>query len=249
MGDTPWGTAVVDNVGVVTETERPLSIDLESPYLICFEEGPDVVYDVKIRDAPRVGWYRFEAPPGLHRLTLPTDANVQAWVNGTPARVEEGAAVFDDPPRGVSQVALRVEMNPGEYAGAAFVEPIGFELKGGIVEPGLWSESALPTYSGIGVYTQTVTLDGEDSVAPLMLDLGQVLVAAEVVVNGKSAGVRLARPFTFDLSGLLHEGDNRLVVRVANTIAPHYDTIPSLAQGPTDSGLIGPVVLYRGERK
>ena len=34
------------------------------------------------------------------------------------------------------------------------------------------------------------------------LDLGQVLVAAEVFINERSAGVRLARPFKFDLSGL-----------------------------------------------
>lgn len=108
---------------------------------------------------------------------------------------------------------------------------------------------ALPTYSGLGVYTQTLTLSAADLSAPLTLDLGQVLVAAEVFVNGKSAGVRLARPFTFDLFGLLRAGDNTLEVRVANTIAPHYTTIPSLAQGPTESGLIGPVSLYRAERK
>ena len=78
-----------------------------------------------------------------------------------------------------------------------------------------------------------------------MLDLGQVLVAAEVLVNGESAGVRIARPFTFDLTGRLKPGENTLEVRVANTIAPHYDTIPSDAQGPVDSGLIGPVALYQ----
>ena len=37
--------------------------------------------------------------------------------------------------------------------------------------------------------------------------------------------------------------DNTIEVRVANTIAPHYTTIPALHLGPTASGLIGPVIL------
>ena len=248
MGDAPWGMEVVHHVGAVTETKRPLSIELESPYLVCFEEVPDLVYDVKPRHAPRIGWYRFDAPPGLHKLTLPTEGKVQAWVNGDSVTVKDGVAVLDDPPVGVSKVAMRIELPPGAYAGAAFTEPIGLELKGGTVKPGPWSDYALPTYSGIGVYTQTLALSAEDSSRSLTLDLGQVLVAAEVLVNGRSAGIRLARPFTFDLSGLLRDGDNTLEVRVANTIAPHYATIPSLAQGPTASGLIGPVTCRQGQR-
>jgi hypothetical protein len=249
MGEAPWGLEVVNNLGAVTETKRPLSIDLASPYLVCFGEVPDVIYDVKAENAPRIGWYRFDAPPGLHKLTLPTDGKVQAWVNGDPVTVRDGVAVLADPPVGVSKVALRVQLQPGAYAGAAFTEPIGIELKGGSVKPGPWSDYALPTYSGIGVYTQTLTLSAEDISMPLTLDLGRVLVAAEVFVNGKSAGIRLARPFTFDLFGFLREGDNTLEVRVANTIAPHYTTIPSLAQGPTASGMIGPVTLHRAERR
>jgi len=247
MGDAPWGLEVVHNVGVVTETKRPLSIALESPYLSCFDEVPDMTYDVKPEAAARVGWYRFDAPPGLSKLTLPTDGHVQAWVNGVPAAVTDRVAVVVDPPQGVSKVALRVQMPRGAYAGAAFAEPIGLELHGGRVKPGPWRDYALPTYSGVGVYTQTITLTTEDLNSPMTLDLGQVLVAAEVFVNGKSAGIRLARPFTFDLYGLLREGDNKLEVRVANTIAPHYTTIPSPAQGPTTSGLMGPVTLYRAE--
>jgi hypothetical protein len=247
MGEAPWGLEVVNGLGAVTETKRPLSIDLASPYLACFEEVPDVIYDVKPGSAPRIGWYRFDAPPGLRRLTLPTEGKAQVWVNGNTARVSDGAAVITDAPKGISKVALRIQLQPGAYAGAAFTEPIGLELKGGCVKPGPWSDYALPTYSGIGVYQQTLALSAEDVSMPLTLDLGQVLVAAEVLVNGKSAGIRLARPFTFDLFGLAREGDNSLEVRVANTIAPHYTTIPSLARGPTASGMIGPVTLYRTE--
>ncbi|MFP4499684.1 MAG: glycosyl hydrolase [Candidatus Hydrogenedentota bacterium] len=245
MGDAPWGHEVVNNVGVVTEPKRPLSIELESPYLVCFEDGPEVTYDVKAEDAPRIGWYRFRVPPGLKALALPTKAEAQVWVNGAPADVREGRAVVDSPPRDVSTVAVRLEMQPGAYAGAAFTRPISLDLADGVIRPGLWSDYALPTYGGIGVYRQAVDLDAAALENRTWLDLGDVLVAAEVFVNGESAGVRVARPFKFELTDLLRTGENTIEMHVANTIAPHYTTIPALHLGPTESGLLGPVALYQ----
>jgi len=243
MGDAPWGMEVVNNLGLVTEPKRPLSIDLDSPYLVCFEEVPDIAYDVKPQKNQRIGWYRFDAPPGLSELTLNTTSQAQVWVNGIPAKVRHGKACITTAPAGVSKVAIRLKMKPGGYAGATFSKPIGLTLKGGKIKPGLWTDYALPTYSGLGVYSQTITLTADEQKKRTWLDLGQVLVAAEVLVNGKSAGVRLARPFKYELTKCLLEGDNTIEVRVANTIAPHYTTIPAMNLGPTDSGLIGPVVL------
>ena len=248
MGDDPWGMKVVDNVGVVTEPDRPLSIDLDSPYLTCFDEVPDVVYDVKADSESRVGWYRFDAPPGLKRLILPTTANVQAWVNGEPATIQNGIATVASPQAKVSKVTFRVLMKPGAYGGAAFPEPIGLDIGGGTIQPGEWVNFALPTYSGIGVYTQAVTLDEDDLKHDLTLDLGEVLVAAEVFVNDQSVGVKLAKPFTFDLSDAAQAGENTIRVHVANTIAPHYQTIPAHNLGPTASGLIGPVKIRKETR-
>jgi hypothetical protein len=244
MGADPWGTEPLENVGAVTEPRRSLAIDLPSPYLTCFDEVSDVVYDVKPRDAGRVGWYRFGAPPGLRELRLHTTAPAQVWVDGSPATVRDGVARLDEAVPGVSTVAIRLEMLDGEYGGAAFPRPLGLGMGRGRIQTGPWSEFALPTYSGLGVYEQTVRLTKEELTHRTELDLGQVLVAAEVLVNGRSAGVRLARPFKFDLSGLLVEGDNTIEVRVANTIAPHYTVTNEVnALGPTTSGLIGPVAL------
>ena len=245
MGDAPWGMRVVENVGFVTEPKRPLSIELNSPYLTCFDEVPGIVYDVKSETAARVGWFRFDAPPGLKHLLLPTDATVQAWVNGKLANVRDRFVTVDEPPIKVSKVALRLDMKPGAYAGAAFTAPIQIELDGGQIQPGPWSDYALPTYSGIGVYTQSFTLDEADSIGRLTLDLGEVLVAAEVFVNDQSAGTRLARPFSFDLTEYVRKGANSLRIHVANTIAPHYLTIPAQNLGPVESGLLGPVQLMR----
>ncbi len=241
MGDAPWGLDVVKNVGVVTEPRRPLSVELDSPYLVCFDEVPGIVYDVEPKGTNPVGWFRFKAPPGLAALSLPTEAPCRVWVDGVEATVRDGQAVVAAPPKNVSTVAIRVEMRPGAYAGAVWTEPLAVTLKGGTIRPGPWTDYAMPTYSGICAYTQRVNFTAAERSGRIWLDLGDVRVAAEVLVNGKSAGVRVARPFKFELTDLVKEGANTLEVRVANTIAPHYTTIPSTHLGPTESGLMGPV--------
>jgi len=244
VGIKPWGTAPVDNLGAARAPRRQLAVNMPSPYLTCFDEVPDIEYDVKPPQQRWFGWYRFLAPPGLCALNLHTTAPARVWVDGKPVVVARGVARIARVPVHVSRVAIRLEMQPGAYGGAAFPVPIALELDGGMIEPGPWSDYAVPTYAGIGVYRQTVKMTAEESTRPTELDLGAVLVAAEVLVNGKSAGVRLARPFTFDLTGMAHAGDNTLEVRVANTIAPHYTvTNQSHDLGPTESGLLGPVVL------
>lgn len=244
VGNGPLGIDFLSNIGKATTPDRPLSINLSSPYLQVFENGPDVTYDVKPEGATRIGWYRFEVPPGIKRLSLNTEADVEAWVNGVQASVEGSEVQVSTPPAGVATVALRLEMNPGRYGGAAFSQPIEMTLEGGKIQTGEWADYALPTYSGIGVYKQTVHFNDEQVQQHPVLDLGDVRVAAEVLVNGEPAGVRVAAPFKFDLSKLVRPGENVIEVRVANTLASHY-SVPdmSLHPGPTRSGLLGPVSL------
>lgn len=244
MGTAPWGLVPVKNVGMVTEPRRKLAIDLPSPYLECFNEVSDIVYDIKPQAAKRIGWYRFTAPPGLRQLSLNTVAKAGVWVDGVPAEVRDDTAYVAKAPSGISTVTIRLEMEPGAYGGAAFVLPIGLTLEGGTIQVGEWAKYGLPTYSGIGVYKQKVGFTAAQLQRHIVLDLGQVLVAAEVLVNGKPVGVRLARPFKFDLTRFVKEGENTLEVRVANTIAPHYTMTNQVHNlGPTASGLIGPVIL------
>jgi len=239
----PWGEDFLRNLSGSTTPYRPLSVNLPSPYLQVFDEMPEIIYDIKEESSKTIGWYRFDAPPGLKKMIFHSK-NVEAWVNGKDVDVRSGVATLENPPKDVSKVALRVRMNPGEYAGAAFAQPIRLVLEGGIIQTGLWAKFAMPGFSGIGVYRQQVHLSTEDVNKALELDLGEVLVAAEVFVNGKSAGAKVAAPYKFDLTGLVRSGNNEIEVRVANTLAPHY-TIPRQAKdlGPVDSGLVGPVTL------
>jgi hypothetical protein len=83
---------------------------------------------------------------------------------------------------------------------------------------------------------------------------------AEVIVNGETAGVLWKPPFVVDVTDLLHQGDNSLVVRVTNlwpnrligdrqsnaapvafaTYNPYSPNFPLL-----ESGLLGPVQILR----
>lgn len=77
----------------------------------------------------------------------------------------------------------------------------------------------------------------------LEIDLGDLVSSAEVLVNGKSAGIKLSPPWKFDISILAHSGENKIEVLIYNTLANNYTTIPTRYRGPIKSGLIGPVNL------
>ncbi|HET7769937.1 MAG TPA: hypothetical protein VFN74_14265 [Chloroflexota bacterium] len=98
----------------------------------------------------------------------------------------------------------------------------------------------LERFSGTLVYRTTVTLDGPPAAA--QLDLGDVGEAAEVLVNGQSAGFALWAPYQVLLPAhLFSAGKNVLDVRVTNSAANHYEG--ALRR----SGLIGPVALHLAE--
>jgi hypothetical protein len=56
-------------------------------------------------------------------------------------------------------------------------------------------------------------------------------------------GVKVALPWTFDISALIRPGRNRIEVLVCNTLANHYTTEPTHYRGETTSGLLGPVQI------
>jgi hypothetical protein len=241
--DEPWGPDFLKNTGSSTTPPRPLSVTLNTPYIDVFDEMPDIIYDVKSESDNHFGWYRFEAPPGLTEITLPKN-EAMVWVNGVQMQVNNGLVKLKNPPVNVSTVAVRLNMKPGGYAGAAFEQPVRLKLAGGKIKEGLWQDFALPTYSGIGIYKQNIHFNEEETKKEIILDLGAVHVAAEVFINGKSAGTRVAKPFKYNISPFVKNGINEIEVRVANTLAPHFSfPLRALHLGPVESGLAGPVLL------
>lgn len=221
-------------------------LDPYVPLLRWFVKPQDLVFDITPEKKNRVGWYRFPAPPGMKTMRLNTNARgITAWVDGQPVKVEGGRIELESPIEGVSQVALRVEQEPGRYAGAAFSLPVAFECEEGRISPGDWCDYGLETYSGGVVYTKIVELEERHLAGKVLLDLGQVSTTAEVHVNGKPAGVKMARPFCFDITGFVKVGENQIQVKVVNTLANHMSSYPTnyVYEGQMVSGMLGPVKL------
>jgi hypothetical protein len=84
-----------------------------------------------------------------------------------------------------------------------------------------WSENSdagVKYFSGTGTYTKNIQVpetwfkNGER----IWLDLGVVKNIAEIIVNGKNAGIVWKKPFRADITDLLKAGENVLEIKVTN---------------------------------
>lgn len=128
--------------------------------------------------------------------------------------------------------------------------------------PGSLADSADPQvkyFSGTSIWRRRFDLPaGAAPGTPMRLDLGRVGDVAEVIVNGRSAGIAWKQPFEVDIGELVVAGANTVEVRVANlwvnrligdaqpgarkvtfTAAPTYTADAPLRP----AGLVGPVTL------
>jgi hypothetical protein len=154
------------------------------------------------------------------------------------------------PALGEAQIALRIEQAKGLYGGEALPNPLRYECGEGEMSAGDWStKEGLLCYSGGLWYRKTIHLDATQASSAAELDLGDVVSSVDLRVNGRPVAVRVAPPWRFPLTGLLQTGENRIELRVRNTLANHYQTIPSGYVGKPTSGLLGPVTLRFTERK
>ncbi|HOK76912.1 MAG TPA: hypothetical protein PLW35_04225 [Verrucomicrobiota bacterium] len=111
----------------------------------------------------------------------------------------------------------------------------------GEIALGDWSKNeGLLSYSGGVWYRKTVVIPTAREVT---LNLGEVVASAEVRVNGRLAGVKVAPPWTLDITPLVKPGTNRIEVLVCNTLANHYTTVPTRYRGSTVAGLLGPTKI------
>lgn len=111
----------------------------------------------------------------------------------------------------------------------------------------------LRNFAGTLEYTQTVCIDDPEWVHTLEAGLTHNGVT-ELVVNGRSAGVRWWGERSFDVRGLLREGENTLTIRVTTTLADYVesrtDDTPTAKRWQwalrtnKELGLRGPVRLY-----
>ncbi|GAA4617120.1 hypothetical protein GCM10023195_76280 [Actinoallomurus liliacearum] len=212
-----------------------------------------VVFAVPRTGPERVEWFRLAVPPGATRMELRLHGDVRVFVDGTerPVTTADPAGTAGPPARGVDLdggpgvrcAAVRVRTLPGYEEGAAFAAPVRFEVGPGRIELGDWATVGLAEHSGGVRYRRRIELDHGTNTT---LDLGRVRGTAEVIVNGRSAGVRVCSPYRFDLTELVRSGPNELEIVVFGTLAPYLDVVSPthfVFPGQCVSGLIGPVRL------
>lgn len=210
-------------------------------------------FDPRPTEAQPAGWYRFQSAPGLRALTVTAFGRLTAWADGSPCAITplgtltNGAIqyrvqVASPSPRPV-RVALRLAQTRGIYGGAAIPEPVEQDCVPGLQPLGDWGQSeGLRCYSGGAWYRRVFSLPA-NPVGQTWINLGNLVSSAELRVNGQAAGIKVAPPWRWDVSRYVRAGDNRLEVRIYNTPANHYLTIPSRYRRPAASGLLGPVTV------
>jgi hypothetical protein len=203
----------------------------------------------------RSGVFSFESAPGLNSLTFAAHGKISGvWINGSKAKAKAGQKLPDGsinymvnvkkPSPSGSQVVLKIEYQQGYHGAGAIPQYIEQDCRKGLISTGDWSEiEGLTAYSGGAWYRKNISISGEELKNRLEIDLGDLVSSAELFVNGQSAGIRLAPPWTFDITRLAKEGNNELEVLIYNTIANNYNSIPTRYRGEIRSGLIGPVIL------
>ncbi len=139
---------------------------------------------------------------------------------------------------------MKIDYQPGFSEGAAIPEFFKQTCGKGNIVLGDWSETdGLKAYSGGAWYRKTIQLNQEELNGNIFIDLGDVVSSAELYLNGKSAGIRLAPPFKFDVTNLAKTGANRIEILIYNTLSNNFTAVPTRYKGSAKSGLIGPVRL------
>lgn len=204
-----------------------------------------------------VEWLRFDVPPGATAMRLAVHGAATVFVDGheaahaEPVRADDTLQLTVDLAGTAGQLrrvcAVRVETRPAWRGGAILAAPVRFDTGRGVMRLGDWEDRGLRGYSGGVRYETSLPVDPAIAEsARVVLDLGRVRGTAEVSVDGVPAGTRVCSPYRFDLTDLVHTGDNELEITVFNTLAPYLDaTSPTrfVFPGQRVSGLFGPVRL------
>ena len=200
------------------------------------------------------GLFAFESAPGLRALSFSAYGKLTMWLDGvqtqtiTGKRQPDGLTGYEvkltNPKLSSTQVVIKTDYQPGYCGAAALPQYIEQQCGKSIVNLGDWSKiDGLKAYSGGAWYRKTIEIVAEDLKNKLEIDLGDLVSSAELRINGKSAGIKLSPPWTFDITTLAKQGKNTLEVLIYNTIANNYTTVPTMYRGEIKSGLIGPVTL------
>ncbi|MGC8863928.1 MAG: glycosylhydrolase-like jelly roll fold domain-containing protein, partial [Armatimonadota bacterium] len=106
---------------------------------------------------------------------------------------------------------------------------------------GSWTDFGYAYYSGTAAYSQSFVLPDFRAGARLIVTVDDVRDAVEIAMNGKTADVRLWQPWEAEVTDLVMPGENRLTLKVTNSMANLFELRPQ------PSGLMGRVRLVEEE--
>ncbi|OPA73379.1 beta-galactosidase [Paenibacillus selenitireducens] len=109
---------------------------------------------------------------------------------------------------------------------------------------GDWCAAGYPNYSGTACYELKVDplpwpIDPQEQV---WLEAEHIRETATLHVNGSDVGVRLWPPYAWDITPFIHEGQQNITLKVANTLENLY------GKDPLPSGVLGQVKFVRRAR-
>ncbi|HZG87934.1 hypothetical protein [Paenibacillus sp.] len=181
--------------------------------------SPPLPLMADVASAGKPVWLRFPLPVGARGMALEVKGRTRVWIGGKEIAGGSGFVAF--PPQAAGTIAaVRIEPDGSQTEAAVLAAPVRFDVVPFPGKLGDWrTELHLPHHSGAVEYETTFDVPAASSAT---LDLGHARGTAEVWVDGKPFGVRVWRPYSFDL-GTLSEGRHRLRVRVTNTLGTHYE--------------------------
>lgn len=233
----PGRTHLIFAVGEVKPTGYPLAMTwYRHPAVLPFD-------CLGRQESPTT--FCFTAPPGLQWMEIAACGDVQAVMAGGKAlRLTRSAGVciaaLDTPADFPCEARITLSGTGGCRGVAAFAEPIRLFCVLGRMPAGDWSRiDGLKYYAGGAAYSQRVTLTEAQCGARTELHLSDLTASAEVLVNGRSMGVRVAPPWQWRIGSALHPAENDIRVEVYNTIGNHYGYIPTRYRSGIVSGLTG----------
>jgi hypothetical protein len=186
--------------------------------------------------SPGSRWLRISVPAVAGALRVPPLKNAwSVWIDGKPASAGPEISL----PKGARSITMRI-------SGAEVLDrPFEFVTTTASLPLGTWSVPGLEHFSGRMTYEKTVEVPASLLAEQVLLDCGQIGVAAEAWVNGESVGSRPWEPFVFEVSRRLRPGRNQLKVRVANTEANAraVGTSSDILKNIDLNGWLGPVQL------
>jgi hypothetical protein len=156
-----------------------------------------------------------EEPPALN-VVADIKGSVLVWQNGTYALRDNADQISTTR---ISNIGQPVEIG-GPWR-LTFPPNLGAPPEITLDKLTSWSEHSedgVKYFSGTGTYAKRISVAADATAGGkrLYLDLGRVMVLAEVLVNGRNMGILWKAPYQVDITDAVHPGDNDLEIRVTN---------------------------------